>query len=367
VRRWDCVVVGAGIVGCGVAWRLAQAGRSVVVVDARDVGSGASGGVGLRGVRANCRHFAELALAARATELWPDLANMLGAPTGYVRTGHLQLSEQPRPVGWDEITGRQNRIGIRTEVLSAPRLRDLEPDLSEQVCAALWCPDDGVADHSATTAATAHAARGVGADVRIGSAVTHVASHGSHVTVATSHGDQLIAASCVVAAGPATATLLAPFEPTPPVFAVYPQVVVTEPPPRRVVRHLIGHAERPLAVKTLPDDSLMLTGGRLGIHDPARGHGIVHPVQIQANLDDAAAVFPALRNVSARLTVADRPEAVTADLLPIIDRVPDQPLWFATGWSGHGWAIAPAVSEALASWIITDTRPPSLDLLHQRR
>ena len=47
-----------------------------------------------------------------------------------------------------------------------------------------------------------------------------------------------------------------------------------------------------------------------------------------------------------------------ADQIPIIDRVPGATnALFATGWSGHGWAIAPAVTELLADWAQSGDQP----------
>jgi len=68
------------------------------------------------------------------------------------------------------------------------------------------------------------------------------------------------------------------------------------------------------------------------------------------------------REVLVATRVADRAEAVTADLLPIVDGVPGPiDAWVATGWSGHGFAIAPVVAELLIGWIVSDRRPALLE------
>src|SRR4051812_26065797 len=330
----DCVVIGGGIVGCGVAWRCALADRSVLLLEASGIAAGASGGVGKRGVRANGRDPRELPLARRANELWPELADALGADIGYARIGHLQLTERTDHT-LDERAERQTRAGIPSRVVRGDELRDLEPGVSDAIVAGLWCPGDGVADHTATTLATAAAAVRAGAEIQEHSSVARL--------------DRVDARSIVVAAGTATDALVGPL----PTFAVYPQVVITEPVD--AVQHLIGHEERPLAVKQLADGTVMVTGGRLG------AGGAVRQDEVRANLSDAAAVFPALEDVGTRLAVADRAESISHDMVPIIDRLPrEAPVLFATGWSGHGWAIAPAVSEALASWIITGEQPDAL-------
>ena len=58
---------------------------------------------------------------------------------------------------------------------------------------------------------------------------------------------------------------------------------------------------------------------------------------------------------------ADRTEAVTPDLIPVIDRIAGADNAFvATGWSGHGWAIAPAAGRLLVEWMRGGGQPPML-------
>jgi sarcosine oxidase, subunit beta len=90
----DFVIVGGGVYGTGVAWELAKRGAEVLLLEARQIAGGASGGLGERGVRANGRDLRELPLMRLAYELWPSLADEIGAATGYERTGNLQLIEQ---------------------------------------------------------------------------------------------------------------------------------------------------------------------------------------------------------------------------------------------------------------------------------
>ena len=64
-------------------------------------------------------------------------------------------------------------------------------------------------------------------------------------------------------------------------------------------------------------------------------------------------------------TVTDRAESVTPDLLPIIDRATDAPVWFATGLSGHGCDRTQRQRGARVM-DVTGTRPPTLDRLGTR-
>ena len=80
-----------------------------------------------------------------------------------------------------------------------------------------------------------------------------------------------------------------------------------------------------------------------------------------AQTHGAIAVYPGLDGVQVLSAAADRLETESIDHIPIVDRVPDVTnALFATGWSGHGWAIAPAVTELLADWAQSGYRPVQL-------
>jgi sarcosine oxidase, subunit beta len=359
----DYLVVGGGVCGAAVAWALARRGREVLLVEARAVASGASGGPGLRGVRANGRHAVELPLMPRALELWPALDEALGASTGWHRTGHIMLFERDTDAAGARVSAKlQREAGVPTEVLDRARLYELEPEVSDLVTGATYCPLDGVADHAATTRAFVGAARSHGAEVRESSRARVLPARGGRVITVIDGNELSVRRSVVVCTNADAPDLLAPMGTRLPVFAVFPQVLLTEALARPPVRHLIGHLHRPLALKTLPGGEVMITGGRLGRPDPQTGRGTIDDAEVAANLADAAAVYPALRGAPVATRVADRAEAVTADLLPIVDRVPGSiDAWVATGWSGHGFAIAPVVAELLTGWIVSDRRPALLE------
>ena len=346
----DCVVVGAGIVGCATAHALAERGHAVLLLEASAVGAGASSGPGWRGVRANGRDPRELPLARRAYDLWDEL--------GYVRTGHLQLTEHSDDISaLRDIAPRQRAAGVDCRVVDREEVHELEPALADAVLAALWCPRDGIADHSATTLAVAQRARVAGADVRERTRVVELRLGDDRPAAVTDAGETLRGDALVVAVNAGTKDLV-----DVPLLTVYPQVILTgvlQPSP---VRHLIGHQHRPLAIKTLPTGEVMVSGGRLG-HD-----GDVDQQEVAANMADAAAVYPELSGVGAVVADASRAESVALDMVPIVDLIPGtRNAWVAAGWTGHGWAIAPAIAESLTTWMSTGARPPELEPFSARR
>jgi sarcosine oxidase, subunit beta len=358
----DFVIVGGGVYGAGVAWELARRGAEVLLVEAQQIANGASGGLGKRGVRANGRDLRELPLMRLAYELWPWLAAEIGGPTGYERTGNLHLIEQERDyVGAPAQAWVQEQQGIPTQVIGAAALREIEPDLSERVIAALYCPHDGVADHTATTRGLARAAQHLGAVIREDTPVVSLERQGDRITAVITAQQEHIAVdrTLLLLANTQVPTLLQDqLGITLPIWRIFPQVVLTEPVAPVTVRHLIGHAHRRLAAKSTLQGQVMISGGWRGHWNPSTCRGDTLEEQVQGNVAEAIAVYPGLEGAQIIEAAADRPESQSVDGIPIIDRVPGiANALFATGWTGHGWAIAPAVCQLLATWAYSDGAP----------
>ncbi|MGI9628630.1 MAG: NAD(P)/FAD-dependent oxidoreductase [Longimicrobiales bacterium] len=358
----DYIIVGGGVYGCATAWHLARQGASVVLFEASAAASGASGGLGERGVRANGRDVRELPLIRRSHEIWPDLADELSGPTGFRRIGHLLLAENEEDFGRLEAQcALQTEHGLPSEVLHGAHVAELEPGVHDQVQRALLCPDDGVADHTTTTRSWARAAANEGVDIRDASPVESVWLEDDSVKGVNTRagGSQSARRGVILLANTSVGPLMRrAWGVQLPIWPVVPQAILTEPSSDEFVTHLVGHVSRRLSVKSLPDGRVMLSGGWRGKWDPLSGEGEVIQSALAGNWEEATTVFPAIAGLAIQQAVSDRPESMCIDGVPIIDRLDtDVPVWFGTGWTGHGWAIAPAVAESLADWILTGVRP----------
>ena len=365
---YDHVIVGGGIYGTATAWELARRGADVLVLEREEVACGASGGPGKRGVRANGRDPRELPLARRAYDLWPRLAERIDSPTGYERTGHLLLIEKRMyrlGSGLHAAPARidlQQRAGIPTDLIEGERLRELEPNLDDRVRAAVHCPMDGVADHGATTRGLASAAERAGATVWEGTGLDDVVLDGDRATgVVTDDGERVsVDGTVLVLSNTHVPEFLEKrFGLSLPVSTMLPQVVLTEPVDPVPVRHLIGHDHRTLALKAV-GDRVMISGGWMGRWTDD-GVPETVPEHVEGNVAAARAIYPALETVGIDTADASRAETASVDGVPVIDTVPSaENVLFATGWTGHGFAIAPAVAELLAEWAVDGSRPELL-------
>jgi sarcosine oxidase subunit beta len=374
---YDYVIVGAGVYGTAVAWELARRGAAVVVLEAETVACGASGGPGKRGVRACGRDERELPLMRMAYDLWPGLASAIEAPTGFERTGGLHLIERG-PDGADTVLASaaarqwlQEQQGIPTQLLDRDAVRALEPAVGDDVIAALFCPLDGVADHTATTQGLARAAQRAGAEIREHTPVTGLLREGDIVTaVLTAQGERIeVRRSVLLLANTQVPALVQnQLGITLPVWAIVPQVVVTEPVDALSLRHLIGHDSRTLAMKAVAGGRVMISGGWRSRWNAETGRGETLPEQVQGNVAEAVAVFPSLAGVRVEVADASRVEARCVDDIPIVDALPGaRNLLVGTGWSGHGFAISLAVAQLLAEWAYGGERAALLRPFSYRR
>ena len=102
----------------------------------------------------------------------------------------------------------------------------------------------------------------------------------------------------------------------------------------------------------------MISGGWRGRWSEATGQGEPIAEQVEGNRREAVAVYPALADLPVDEVFTDRAEMISIDGIPIIDYLPGaENMLVGVGWSGHGWAISPAVGKLMAQWVITGERP----------
>ncbi|MEJ2861159.1 glycine oxidase ThiO [Actinomycetospora flava] len=202
--------MGAGAVGCAVAWAAAREGLAgeVVLVDP-DPGSGASrvaGGMLAPISEAWPGEREVLELGAASLAAWPSFAAAVardaGCSVGLRREGTLQVAVDAADVeDLDRVAEHLRAWGRVVERLSGRAVRRLEPSLGPSVRAGLAIPDDLAVDNRVLLGALsrAGASRGVVVSRR---SVARVVDDGERVTgVAFADGGELEASRVVVAAG----------------------------------------------------------------------------------------------------------------------------------------------------------------------
>lgn len=181
------VIIGGGVIGCSIAWRLAREGAAVTVLERGRVGKEASwASAGMIAPQAEAQAagpFFQLCLRARDT--FEAALEMLRADSDvdpeYDRAGilHLALNDQERDE-LQQLAEWQAAAGGTVEELTASAARELEPAISAQVVCALRMPLERRVENRRLTRAYATAASAKGAALVEGATAKEVLSNGTN-------------------------------------------------------------------------------------------------------------------------------------------------------------------------------------------
>ena len=366
---YEIVVIGGGVNGSSIAYHLARQGRNVLVVERAEPAvepsaSWASAG----GVRRQGRHPAEAQLAIEAIDRWPSLEAELDADMGYQQGGNLYVGEGEAEV--DVVAAfvkRQHENGF-SDVRLIARMEALEivPGLNDHVSACSFSPKDGQADPALTTRAFAAAARRHGATYWNHTASMALITERERVVgVRTSRGD-VHADAVVLAAGAWSDELAATAGVRLPIRTRVPQILISTPAPPGTLRPVIGSVSRRLSLKQLRGGEFMLGGGWPGFASADRRSYAMRDESIEGGWAAGAGLLPAVgQQRIARKWCGLEAQAI--DEIPFIGCMPGTDgLTVAAGFSGHGFAIAPAVGRAVADQL-AGCPTPELDGLSPSR
>jgi glycine oxidase len=357
--RFDVAVVGGGVIGLAVAWRAAQRGATVCVLERDEPGRGTSAvGAGMLAPVSEAvfseRHLLALGLASAAA--YPAFAAELeattGADAGYLRCGTLLAAQDADEAEW---LGRELEMRSALGLENVRRLlptaaRRLEPGLAPALRLALAIDDDHAVDPRKLTRALALAVRHAGGTVRSGAEVVRIAIAGDQVTgVLTAAGEHIVADQVVIAAGPwSPAVAGLPAHAQVPIHPVKGQIIRFHDPAGP------GLLTRVLRMRTcyvVPrGDGRYVLGATMeerGFDDTVTA-GAVYEL-----LRDAAELLPGIGElVIDELSAGFRP--ATPDNAPVLGPGALPGLAWAAGHYRHGILLAPVTAEILASFLAGD-------------
>ena len=354
----DAVVIGAGIVGLACAWRAAQAGLSVLVLDRGAPAPGASAVAAGMLAPVTEAEFGEeklLRLNLEGAAAWPafaaELSERTGLDLGYRESGALVVAADRDDVEeLRRLHALQRSLDLDADWLSGGACRDLEPGLSPRVGGGVLASQDRSVDPRAVTRALRVVLDDHGVEVAAPVEVTGIeeAAGGSVAGVSTSDG--FVPARRVVVAAGAWSGILGPW--APPVRPVKGQILRLSGPvepllARRVVR-------TPRCYVVCRDSGEIVIGATVEERgfDTTVTAGAVHRL-----LEAAWEVLPDVEErelVEARAAL--RPG--TPDNCPAIGACgPDGLLW-ATGHHRGGVLLAPITADAIAD-LLAERGPPA--------
>jgi sarcosine oxidase subunit beta len=350
------VVIGAGAMGCSIAFHLARDGAgSVVVLDKGGICSGMTYRSGAL-VRLHYTNPHEARVALRAYEYFHHWDEIVGGDCGFQNTGFLFV------VGHDDVqrltanVAMLRDLGVDTEIISARDVKEAQPFARvDEIGAAAYEPGSGYADPHKTTIAFADAARRHGAVFRTGCAVRAIRTRAGRVIGVDTEQGPIDADIVICAAGPWAPALLrtagVDFSITP----TLAEVVFFRRPPPTAMGHMVyidragGSYFRPAQGRMtfvgagegagrLGDPDHLLDGNTPGQEEIARG-------RIAARIPS----YTAAEYTYGHQGVYDTSE----DGKAILDRAPGvDGLYLAGGFSGTGFKKSPAVGLLMSEMVL---------------
>jgi glycine oxidase len=356
----DVVIVGGGVIGLSVAYRLACEGVAATVLDRREVGREASwAGAGL--IPANTERLrgnATVDLRSWSAVLYPEWSAALreetGIDNGYRRTGGVDVAvsaEEERDLR--STAGRWRAEGIVFERLAPGDFARVEPALGPGLRAAYFLPDRAQVRNPWHLRALTVASVNRGVVLRPNQGVVGFEARGGRVSAVKTTDGPVACGTVLLAAGAWTGGLLDGLgvsAPTPPLKG---QIVLLKGD-RPLLRRIVEQGKNYLVPR---EDGRVLVGAT---EEDAGFDTRPTPAGVRDLIDVALRLCPALAGTEVEKTWAGlRPGSL--DTRPYLGAVPELSNAFvAAGHKRAGLQLSPATAEVISDLILG--RPPRIDL-----
>ena len=361
--RARVVVVGAGVIGCSVAYYLTRLGcRDVLLLERKSVGCGTTwhshGVVGL--VRAS---QTLLRMTLETARMIPELERETGRSTGYSVRGSVNVASDPsRMIQFRRFADIAQTEGLPVEIIDAAEAKRLWPHLNtEGLIGAMHLPTEGQCNPMDLTQALVAGARAGGARVTEGVAVTGVNITSGRIATVDTDAGPIECEYLVNCTGLWGRDFLRTETGGLPLQAVEHNYLVTEF--SEDINKGLPLLRDPDAVMTIREDSQQLSFG-FNEHEAKlfAQNGVPETFEfdqlppdwdaVRDYVEDAARRVPLLNELGIRLFLCG-PEAATPDTRYLLGPVTSFPNYFvAAGFTGIGIGSAGGAGLAIARWVL---------------
>jgi sarcosine oxidase subunit beta len=367
-RSPDVIVVGGGVTGTSIAWRLAQAGNRVLLLERRGICAGASGrnaghtgaGSGMHTAPRTVR--ATHAITSANLQLLKSLHDELDTDFELRLPGSMDIITTPEQMEHVEETLITRRMaGSDVELLDRETARSIMPSLAPRILGATYTRDRGHLWPFALVTGMADAAAREGAEIRTGARVERLARSGDRVTGVVANGETILAGDVVLATNAWTPQLL-PELPAGTLVPARGQILVTQPLPPLLTCPFGTNFDKEYGRQT-PGGQIVCGGYRRLDVDEGLGtyrEEVTLPVLsgIARCLSD---LFPVLRGRARVVRAWSGIMGFTADGLPLIGRYEPAPgLTVAAGFNGGGFSWGVIVGKVIAG--LLSGQEPGFDI-----
>ncbi len=363
----DVVIVGGGVNGCAIGYQLAKAGLKVSIIEKKYLGSGATGSCGA-GIRQQWSTRENTELAIRSVKIFEQLSDELGVDIEFLQGGYLIINhdDAERKQAKKNVAMQKN-LGLNVSLISVDEIKEIVPILDidgMQAISATFCPTDGHANPFKTTFAYADAARKHGADIFTHTTVLNVKTKKNSVSeVLTDKG--VIQCSWVVdAAGVWSKNIAEMLGINLPNVAFRKEVLVTERL-QPLFQAMVISFKDGVYFSQQPEGNIV---GGIPIPEERSGFYVQPTFSFIRHMSRTLTRYAPVLNQVNMLRHWTGFYDVTPDARPILGEDKSIPGFVhCHGFSGHGFMLAPVVSELLSDYIVNGRESSVLNRLSPDR
>ena len=353
----DVVVIGGGVMGASILYNLAHRGVTNTVLLERDTLGSGSTGRSSGAIRMHYSTEVNARLAWESLRVFQDWSELIGGDgdPGFVRTGYMVIAPDHESHGFRHNIEMQQQVGIDTRIVSWQEAKELAPDfhLGEDEHFA-WEDQSGHGDPSGTALAFTSRARELGASVVLESPATRIEVEGGRVTGVSTDMETYSTDTAVIATGPWSSRFLEHLDIDLPLLATRHEVILIRRSETGVGHHPGGGDMANLIYFRPEADNLTLVGNgnREEEADPDTYNQRASTDYVQDVWSRLALRIPGIADGQLAHGYAGL-YTTTPDLHPVMDQVDGiEGLYICTGFSGHGFKLAPAVGVCMSELIL---------------
>ncbi len=352
-KNFDVIVIGAGVIGISTAFHLAERGLKPVILERREIGYGATGkSSGL--VRMHYDLEVESRLAWESFQYFRNWSERVGGECGFRRTGFLHIETADHEVQLRKNVEMHQKIGIPASVISGGDVKKLAPHFkTDDIAFAAYEPESGYADPMLTATSLLAAAKDHGVIYVQDCEVSGAQTAGGKVTgLQTSRGD--FSAPIIINAAGAWAGKVSELFGVSIPLGTWTHDVVHIRRPAQIADHLtvidnsLNMYFRPdsgnLTLVALEDDSRLDESAEKDL-------GYVAKDFVERAIDRICKRVPEMEQGSLHSSHVGR-DGLTPDQRAIMGQAGPQGYFLATGFSGTGFKLSPAVGLCMSELIL---------------
>jgi len=360
----DAIIIGGGVMGASIISNLSSSGvTKTILLEKSTIGAGSTG----RSSGAIRMHYStkvNASLAHESLKVFANFSDLVGGDVGFVKTGYMVFAPSEASQVFRENISMQQDVGISTKEIDHKEAAELAPvfKISEGEHIA-WEDDSGHADPSATALAYINHARANGATIHLDTPVTDIkiSESGPHQVITEKACFE--SENVIIATGPWTGEFLKKIDVSLPLLPTRHEVFLIKRNLNKIPTHPGGGDMANLIYFRPEGHDLTLVGN--GNHEETANPDSYNQ---KYNLSYAADVWTRLTKRIPSIADAELFTGYsglytsTPDLHPIIDSVDGiNGLFVCSGFSGHGFKLAPAVGAVMAE-LVTQGKASTVDI-----